>query len=140
WSRTTRVSRTAPTVASPCSTARWWTRKHSKSCARNPRRERTSRKAKESGMHAILDDTRFALRALKARPGFVLAAVLTLALGLGANTAIFSVINAFLLKPLPYPDGERLVEVHNSYPGNGLPNAGVSVPDYLDRRAHADAL
>ncbi|HEX2139632.1 MAG TPA: ABC transporter permease [Woeseiaceae bacterium] len=91
-------------------------------------------------MRAIIDDVRFAYRALRARPGFVIAAVLTLALGIGANTAIFSVINAFMLKPLPYPDGERLVEIHNTYPGNGLENAGVSVPDYLDRREQASAL
>jgi predicted permease len=91
-------------------------------------------------MRAILDDFRFASRALRARPGFVIAAVLTLALGIGANTAIFSVINAFMLKPLPYPDGERLVEIHNTYPGNGLENAGVSIPDFLDRREQAAAL
>lgn len=91
-------------------------------------------------MNGILDDLRFAFRALRARPGFVAAAVLTLALGIGANTAIFSVVNAFLLKPLPYPDGERLVEIHNSYPGNNLPEADVSIPDYLDRREHVTAL
>ena len=91
-------------------------------------------------MRAIQDDFRFAARALRARPGFVIAAVLTLALGIGANTAIFSVINAFMLKPLPYPDGERLVEVHNTYPGNGLENAGVSIPDFIDRREQAAAL
>lgn len=91
-------------------------------------------------MGAIQDDFRFAFRALRARPGFVLAAMLTLALGIGANTAIFSVINAFMLKPLPYPDGERLVEVHNTYPGNGLENAGVSIPDFIDRREQAAAL
>ena len=91
-------------------------------------------------MRAMNDDVRFAYRALRARPGFVLAAVLTLALGIGANTAIFSVINALMLKPLPYPDGERLVEVHNAYPGIGLENAGSSIPDYLDRREQAQAL
>jgi predicted permease len=91
-------------------------------------------------MRPILDDLRFASRALRARPGFVIAAVLTLALGIGANTAIFSVINAFMLKPLPYPDGERLVEIHNTYPGNGLENAGVSIPDFIDRRDQAVAL
>jgi len=91
-------------------------------------------------MSTIIDDLRFARRALRKRPGFVAAAVLTLALGIGANTAIFSVINAFMLKPLPYPDGERLVEVHNTYPGIGLENAGTSIPDYLDRREQADAL
>lgn len=92
------------------------------------------------GVEATVDDLRFAFRALRARPGFVIAAVLTLALGIGANAAIFSVINAFMLKPLPYPDGERLVEVHNSYPGDGLENAGVSIPDFIDRRDQARAL
>jgi predicted permease len=91
-------------------------------------------------MRAILDDFRFAHRALRARRGFVIAAVLTLALGIGGNAAIFSVINAFMLKPLPYPDGERLVEVHNTYPGIGLENAGVSIPDFIDRREQAAAL
>jgi predicted permease len=91
-------------------------------------------------MNAILDDVRFARRALRARPGFVIAAVLTLALGIGGNTAIFSVINAFMLKPLPYPEGERLVEIHNTYPGIGLENAGSSIPDYIDRRDQAAAL
>ena len=65
---------------------------------------------------------------------------LFLALGIGANTAIFSVINAFMLEPLPYPDGERLVEIHNTYPGIGIDNAGSSIPDYLDRREQAEAL
>ena len=91
-------------------------------------------------MNAMRDDLRFAYRALCKRPGFVLASALTLALGIGANTAIFSVINAFLLRPLPYPDGERLVEVHNTYPGIGLEDAGTSIPDYLDRREQAPAL
>lgn len=91
-------------------------------------------------MRGILDDLRFAFRALRARPGFVGAAILTLALGIGANTAIFGVINAFMLKPLPYPDGGRLVEIHNSYPGHGLEQTGVSIPDFIDRRTRAAAL
>ncbi len=91
-------------------------------------------------MRGILHDIRFAARALRARPGFVAAAVVTLALGIGANTAIFSIINTFMLKPLPYPDGDRLVEIHNTYPGHGLLNAGVSIPDFIDRRERADAL
>lgn len=81
-----------------------------------------------------IHDLKQALRSLANRPGFALAAIATLALGIGANTAVFSVLNGLLLKPLPYTHGERLVEVHNSYPKSGLEYAGSSIPDYLDRR------
>ena len=82
----------------------------------------------------MLNDLRFALRGLAKTPGFTAIAVLTLALCIGANSAIFSVVNAVLLKPYPWPGSERLVYVFNSYPLMGLPNAGASIPDYLDRR------
>jgi putative ABC transport system permease protein len=82
-----------------------------------------------------MNDFRFALRQLARTPGFTIVAVLTLALCIGANSAIFSVINAILLKPYPWPGSERLVYADNTYPLMGLPEAGVSVPDYLDRRA-----
>lgn len=78
---------------------------------------------------------RQALRNLVSHRAFTVAAVLTLALGIGANAAIFSVVNGLLLKPLPYPDGEQLVEVYNSYPTGGLDYAGTSIPDYLDRKS-----
>lgn len=91
-------------------------------------------------MATVLHDIKYGARVLISRPGFTLAAILTLALGIGANTAIFSVINAFFLKPLPYPHGERLVDVHNTYPSMGLDDAGTSIPDYLDRRERAEAL
>ena len=91
-------------------------------------------------IETLKQDVRYSLRSLLAKPGFVIAAVLTLALGIGANTAIFSVVNGLLLKPLPYPDGERLVLVHNVYPKMGLDYAGTSIPDYLDRKAQAPAL
>ncbi|RFF30219.1 ABC transporter permease [Wenzhouxiangella sediminis] len=84
-------------------------------------------------MH-ILHDFKFAKRQIAKRPGFAAAVILTLALGIGANSAIFSMINGLMLKPLPYPEGEQLVAVYNTYPKMGLPNAGVSVPDYIDRR------
>jgi predicted permease len=83
----------------------------------------------------MFHDLRFALRSLAKTPGFALISVLTLALCIGANSAIFSVVHAILLKPYPWPDSDRLVYVYNSYPLMGLPNAGVSIPDYLDRRA-----
>ena len=83
----------------------------------------------------MLADLKYALRSLAKTPGFALIALATLALCIGANSAIFSVVHAILLKPYPWPDSERLVYVYNTYPLMGLPNAGVSIPDYLDRRA-----
>lgn len=88
----------------------------------------------------LFSDLRLGLRALSARPGFCIAAILTLALGIGANTAVFSVLNGLLLKPLPYADGERLVQVYNVYPKMNLLDAGSSVPDYLDRKTDIAAL
>ncbi len=87
-----------------------------------------------------MSDIRYAVRTLAKQPFFTLVALVTLALGIGANTAIFSLVHNILLKPLPYPDGERLVFIWNTYPRMGLPQASVSIPDYLDRRAQAPAI
>ncbi|MCK7593536.1 ABC transporter permease [Pseudomarimonas salicorniae] len=89
---------------------------------------------------ATANDLRYSLRALLARPGFSAVAVLTLALGIGANTAIFSVMHGLFLAPLPYAHGERLVDVYNTYPTSSLQYAGTSIPDYLDRREQAQSL
>lgn len=82
----------------------------------------------------MIADLKHAFRSLLKSPGFSAIAVLTLALCIGANSAIFSVVHAILLKPYPWPDSDRLVYCYNTYPLMGLENAGISVPDYLDRR------
>jgi predicted permease len=87
-----------------------------------------------------MQDLRYAVRSLRKQPVFTLVAVLTLALGIGANTAIFSVIYQTMLRPLPYPDAERLVFVWNTYPGINLNQASVSIPDYFDRKTMAPAV
>lgn len=79
-------------------------------------------------------DLKLALRTLRLHPGFTLLAVLTLALGIGANTAIFSVVHGVLFKPLPLADPERLVLLFNSYPKANLLQASTSPADLIDYR------
>lgn len=88
----------------------------------------------------LFDDFKFTLRALAKRPTYTLVTLFVLALAIGANATVFSVFNGFFLKPLPYPDDDRLVMVYNAYPKMGLMEAGTSIPDYLDRRAEAPSL
>jgi predicted permease len=82
----------------------------------------------------MLNDIRYALRVLRKNPGFTVVVVLILALGIGANTAIFSVIDAALLRPLPYQDPDRLVMVWSSVLKQGLPQIPVSAADFADIR------
>src|ERR1044072_7704171 len=84
-------------------------------------------------MRTLLQDLRFGMRTLLKRPGFTLVAVVTLALGIGANTAIFSVVNAVLLRPLPFKDSERLVVVFEKT--LAAPREFISVPNLQDYRA-----
>ena len=87
-------------------------------------------------MQTLLKELRFSLRQLRKNLGFTLTAVLTLALGVGATTSIFSLVNAVLLRPLPFPQPDRLMYVIHEYHANGTisPN-GISYPDFFDWRA-----
>jgi predicted permease len=87
-----------------------------------------------SWFESLLADLRYGARALFKHPGYALLAVLTLGLGIGANTAIFSVINGVLLKPLPYEHGDRLVVIQQSRPLSGQPQVGVAIAEYFDYR------
>jgi putative ABC transport system permease protein len=94
------------------------------------------------GAHDMLDlDLKYAVRSLRRRPGFVAVVVLTLALGIGATTAIFSVVNGVLLQPLPFEDPERLVRLEGMPTDGNTEKVGTgsSYPDYVDIRAGTSA-
>jgi len=86
-------------------------------------------------IETFLQDARYAWRMLRKNPGFTAVAVLTLALGIGANTAIFSVVYAVLLKPLPYAHPEQLVTAFQANTQEGVPEDGVSYPNFEEWRA-----
>jgi predicted permease len=87
-----------------------------------------------------MNDLRFALRGLRKAPGFTITALITLGLCLGANLGIFAVINSVLLRPLPFPNADRLVTVYNTYPQAGVENDGSSYTNYYERRGNIPAL
>ncbi|MGE0462509.1 MAG: ADOP family duplicated permease [Vicinamibacterales bacterium] len=91
-----------------------------------------------SWVDELVQDIRYGVRTLAKNPGYALLAVLTLGLGIGANTAIFSVINGVLLKPLPYEHGDRLVVVRQSAPLTGQNTVGVAIAEYFDYREQAE--
>ena len=90
-------------------------------------------------MESLRSDITYAIRNLWKRPGFTLIAVLTLALGIGANTSIFSAINALLLKPLPFPEPDRVVAIWDKMPALGLDHNEVTFANYLDWQAQSQS-
>lgn len=89
-------------------------------------------------VETIWRDLRFSLRSLRRSPAFTLTVVATLALCIGANTTVVSVLYGMILKPLPFPHSEQVVEIYNSRPQSGQPKLRVSAVQYHDYKAHAD--
>ena len=85
-------------------------------------------------MDSLLSDIRYAIRNLIKRPGFTAIAILTLAVGIGANSTIFSAVNALLLKPLPFPELDRVVAIWDKVPSRGVEHNEVAFANYLDWR------
>ena len=83
-------------------------------------------------MEILYKDIRYAIRSLLRKPGFVAIAVITLGLGIGANTAMFTVVNAVLLRPLSFPESEQLVFLEGVNPDKGITQSNVSIPDIVD--------
>src|SRR5215469_1241687 len=98
-------------------------------------RERVTAADANLGLDNILRDVRYAARQLRRSPGFALTAILTLALGIGANVVVFAVLNALLLRPLNVPGAERLLQVEQKDAGD----LSESYPDYVDYRARNTA-
>jgi len=87
----------------------------------------------------MIADLKFALRQLRKAPAFTVTAVATVAICLGANLAIFAAIDSILLRPLPFPQSDRLVTIFNTYPKAGVDNDGASITNYYERRGNIPA-
>ncbi|MFZ0286900.1 MAG: hypothetical protein WAL32_16860 [Terriglobales bacterium] len=88
-------------------------------------------------MESLMQDVRYALRMLRKSPGFTAVVVITLALGIGANTAIFSVVNAVLIRPLPFPNANRLVMIWEKRLPDGEQQNAASPATFLNWKEHA---
>src|SRR5580693_6064792 len=90
-------------------------------------------------MVTLLKDMQYSLRTLRKMPGFTIVALLVLALGIGANTAIFSVVNSVVLRPLPYPAADRLALIWETDLKDGIQREGPSAPNFLDWREQSQS-
>src|SRR5262249_48158778 len=108
----------------------------SRSASRRSARRTRSRRASamDSG---FLDDVRLAARSLRKSPGFLAVALVTMAIGIGVSTALFSAVDGVLLRPLPYPHAERLVALYTTNPARGALNGVVSYPEFSEWRAQS---
>src|SRR5687767_6941889 len=91
-------------------------------------------------MDTLLQDIRYAARTLRKSPGFTTLAALCLALGIGINTTIFSVVDSMMLRPFPFTDPDRIVAIYGTNPRQSITEAGISYLDYLDLRAQSRTL
>ena len=91
-------------------------------------------------MNSLLNDLRFAFRLLRRDRTFTLTALVTLAVCIASNVAVFSIVNSVVLSPLPFPESDRILTMYNSYPGAGAERAVSGVPDYYDRLTNLDSL
>ena len=91
-------------------------------------------------MNQLYQDIRYGLRVLIKNPGLSLMAILTLALGIGANSAIFSVVNGVVLRPLPYPEPQQLVRIFSQFPTMNFFEFWISQPEYVELREMNDFL
>src|ERR1700710_1513091 len=89
-------------------------------------------------MNTFLHDLRYGLRMLLKHRGFTAVAVIALALGIGANTAIFSLVNGVLLRPLPFPNAERIVYFEGNNPAAGITDSNISYLDFADWSQQTD--
>jgi putative ABC transport system permease protein len=88
-------------------------------------------------METLFKDLRYGVRSLLKRPGFTAIALVTLALGIGANSAMFSAVNAVLLRPLPFPESEQIVSFDGINPSKGITRSNMSVPDFADWKSQS---
>jgi putative ABC transport system permease protein len=122
---------------SPSSAAVWYWRTVFSVFLRYRQTPGRERQSARSSLETIVQDLRFALRGWRRAPGFTAVVLVTLALAIGANTAIFSALYAVLLRPLPYPNADRLVRLIGDNPLTGTTNSAISAADFLDWRRDA---